>query len=560
MKRMLSLLEIRPAYLAQMVALSLVAGLSNTLLLYLLSRADQETQDPWLMLGGFSLALLGFLISQRLLLWHIVGQSERILMGIRTDLFERVLHSRYVVFEEMGRDRLLSALTHDATVLSQFWPLLVNLLVSLVTMLSSLVYLGMLAPAGFVIVLSTMGVGVLMYVLITRRAQHVLETARGRQDSLLGVVNDLLDGMKELKLSRRHRQDLHRRELMDTVHNYRQESSDAKMRYHDAGLFGNGLFFGLAGLVAFVLPGLGWIGSDARFAFLMVLLYLIGPLTRITANLPFIGNAKVSAGRLLALRKQLNEAMEQGLDASQSPAFDHDWRQLHLDGLSYSYAEAGKNHSFVLGPLSLSIERGEILFIVGGNGSGKSTLGKLLTGLYLPHGGCIRLDRQAVDAANVDAYRQLFSAVFSDFHLFERLTGLPDSAQEHGTRLLRDLDLPEELLDADSGRRFSALSQGQRRRLALALAVLEDRPIYFFDEWAADQDPGNRERFYQQILPALRATGKTVIAVTHDDRFFHLADRVLRLDKGGIEDEETGADRSAHEPADWPKQLKDIPA
>jgi len=68
----------------------------------------------------------------------------------------------------------------------------------------------------------------------------------------------------------------------------------------------------------------------------------------------------------------------------------------------------------------------------------------------------------------------------------------------------------------------------------LLTAYLEDRPIYVFDEWAADQDPHFKSVFYAQPLPDLKARGKTALVVTHDDRYFHSADRVIKLDYGKI--------------------------
>jgi putative ATP-binding cassette transporter len=85
--------------------------------------------------------------------------------------------------------------------------------------------------------------------------------------------------------------------------------------------------------------------------------------------------------------------------------------------------------------------------------------------------------------------------------------------------------------------RFStttALSSGQRRRLALLVVLLEDRPLCIFDEWAADQDPAFKRTFYYQILPALRAKQKAVVVISHDDRYFDVADRILVLEDGKL--------------------------
>jgi putative ATP-binding cassette transporter len=189
----------------------------------------------------------------------------------------------------------------------------------------------------------------------------------------------------------------------------------------------------------------------------------------------------------------------------------------------------------VLGPLDLSLRRGELVFLVGGNGSGKSTFVKVLTGLYPPTVGALRLNGALVDDKSREWYRQHFAAVFSDFYLFDGLLGLGGAELDARARpYLARLELDAKLR-IEAGR-FSttALSQGQRKRLALLTAFLEDRDVYVFDEWAADQDVHYREIFYCQILPELKARGKTVVVISHDDRYYHLGDRVLKLEYGRL--------------------------
>ena len=186
-------------------------------------------------------------------------------------------------------------------------------------------------------------------------------------------------------------------------------------------------------------------------------------------------------------------------------------------------------------PIDLTLSPGELVFIVGGNGSGKSTLAKLITGLYVPDAGEILLDGILVDDRNRELYRQLFSTVFADFYLFERLLGLGlQDLDAQAKTYLEQLQLTHKVTIENGKLSTTALSQGQRKRLALLTAYLEDRPIYLFDEWAADQDPFFREIFYQQLLPELKQRGKAVLVISHDDRYFHLADRLLKLDYGQI--------------------------
>ena len=192
----------------------------------------------------------------------------------------------------------------------------------------------------------------------------------------------------------------------------------------------------------------------------------------------------------------------------------------------------------MLGPVDLMLEQGELVFVVGGNGSGKTTLSMLLLGLYAPESGCVVLNGVEVDDDNREQYRQHFAAVFADFHLFEHLLG-DDSADAEqrtaeATRYVKALGLGHKVSIVDD--RFSTvdLSTGQRKRLALVSAYLDDKPFYLFDEWAADQDPTFKRVFYMELLPELKARGKTVIVITHDDAYFQQADRVLKVENGRL--------------------------
>jgi putative ATP-binding cassette transporter len=212
------------------------------------------------------------------------------------------------------------------------------------------------------------------------------------------------------------------------------------------------------------------------------------------------------------------------------------WSELVLRGVRHSYHREQEEDQFTMGPIDLRITAGEIIFLVGGNGSGKTTLAKLLTGLYIPESGEIRLDGAVVDDERRDQYRQLFSAVFQDFFLFEQLFGLDAPQLEERARgYLSDLLLDRKVTVENSRLSTLELSQGQRKRLALLTAYLEDRPIYLFDEWAADQDPQFKKLFYLKLLPELKARGKTVIVISHDDRYYELGDRIVKLDYGQVE-------------------------
>jgi putative ATP-binding cassette transporter len=186
-----------------------------------------------------------------------------------------------------------------------------------------------------------------------------------------------------------------------------------------------------------------------------------------------------------------------------------------------------------------------MLFLVGGNGSGKTTLVKLLTGLYPPGSGSIGVNGRDVDGGLMDAYRQLFTVVFADGFLFPTLLGLdaPD-LDERARAWVTELGLDGVVRVEGGAFSTTNLSQGQRKRLALLAACLEDRPVLVLDEWASYQDPRFKRAFYLEILPALQALGKTLIVISHDDDYFYVADRVVHLSSGML----TGDGTPASEP------------
>jgi putative ATP-binding cassette transporter len=145
------------------------------------------------------------------------------------------------------------------------------------------------------------------------------------------------------------------------------------------------------------------------------------------------------------------------------------------------------------------------------------------------------VDSWPVDEANLQDVRDRIAAVFSDYFLFRKLYGLTDTlVPEDADALLREMAISDKAAIRDGAFTTVRLSTGQRKRLALIAAVLEGKPLLVLDEWAADQDPVFRRKFYEEVLPSLKARGITIIAATHDDRWFHLADRQIRLSEGLI--------------------------
>jgi putative ATP-binding cassette transporter len=306
------------------------------------------------------------------------------------------------------------------------------------------------------------------------------------------------------------------------------------MRFIFAHNWSHLLFFTLVGLILFLLPNLRNVSPQALTGYIVATLYLMGPLSGVLGSMSLFGRANAALRKInqlgITLAQRAGDNCPITLPSS-TPKFE----KLELVGVTHSYHREREDDHFSLGPIDLTFRPGEVVFLVGGNGSGKSTLAKVITGLYPPEQGAIRLNGRPVTEQNRDDYRQCFSAVFADFYLFDNLLGhagkdLDVQAREY----LEQLHLNHKVKVVDGVLSTTQLSSGQRKRLALLNAYLEDRPFYLFDEWASDQDPLFKELFYTQLLPELRARNKTVLAITHDDKYFSLADRIIKLDYGQI--------------------------
>jgi putative ATP-binding cassette transporter len=321
-------------------------------------------------------------------------------------------------------------------------------------------------------------------------------------------------------------------EVEVTARGFRNLSIQGLNRFAISSSVGKLIFFIAAGIILFALPEI--INTDKQLisSYILTFTFMMLPIDNIVNNLPYISKSNVALQKIQGLGLSLGLHPE---PISQNVSENKGWARLELRNVVYPYHKADIDDEFTLGPINLKISRGEVLFLIGGNGSGKSTLAKLLTGLYAPESGEVRIDGITIVDSNREWYRQHFAAIFADFHLFEKLLGLEDKhLDQQAERTLRKLRLVGKV--SVLGGRLSTLqlSQGQRKRLAMLTAYLEDRPVYLFDEWAADQDPVFKDLFYREILPDLKEKGKTLIVISHDDRYFHLADRTIKLEDGKI--------------------------
>ena len=517
------------------IVAGVISGLSNTLLIATINSAlnNTATSPSTLVLtfGALCLALAFLRFVSAALLVHLM---KKVMTSLRLRLCRKILSAPLRLLEQHGNHRLIATLTSDVPSVANAYSFLPLLCMNFAILLGCLIYLCWLSPLLLVAALGFMVVGIISHQLPVMKALQYFARSREATDAVFKHLRGLIEGIKELKMHRRRRHAFYFELLEPRTRAQQQDNATGEIIWAAAGSWGQILFFIFIGLVLFAAPALGQVNSRVLTGYTLTVMYMMGPLEFVLNFVPNLTRANVAIKKIDEITSSLDEqrVVEAVADTEALPS----WNSIELSGIQHAYRRENEEAEFSLGPIDMSIRPGELVFITGGNGSGKTTLAKLLVGLYIPQQGEIRLDGQTITDESRDNYRQLFSVVFSDFYLFANLLGLSDfnidtKAQEYLTKLQldRSVQIKERTLST------LALSQGQRKRLALLTAYLEDRPIYVFDEWAADQDPQFKEVFYFELLGRLKEAGKTAIVISHDDRYYHVADRVIKLNYGLIE-------------------------
>jgi putative ATP-binding cassette transporter len=513
---------------------ALLSGAANAGLIALVNTALTTNNSSSTLIWAFVALGLGKVFTNFISQAMLANFSQGAISNLRRDLIRKILAVPLREFEEIGSSRIMVALTDDVFNITQALLAIPLVSVNLAILLGGAAYLGMLS---WKILLSVFGLivfGAIGYRLIVASAFRFLNLAREEEDKLFRSFRALTEGIKELKLHRSRRGAFFSKNIEDTTDIYQRHNVAAEVRFITAQSWSQLLYFALIGLILFLIPAMTSLSQQTLTGYVITTLYLMGPLAGVMSSLSLFGRANVALRKVEKLGFSLNEHATEHCDDEELEK-QASFERLDLAGVIHSYHHEQEDSQFVVGPIHLTFRPGELVFLVGGNGSGKSTLAKIITGLYVPEAGEIRVDGEPITSKNRDEYRQLFSVVFGDFYLFDNLLGLKGTDLDAQAReYLKQLHLNHKVKITKGEFSTTAVSQGQRKRLALLTAYLEDRPFYLFDEWASDQDPVFKEVFYTQLLPELKARGKTILVITHDDKYFDLADRIIKLDYGKI--------------------------
>ena len=518
------------------VQVFLLAGLSGVAgagVLVTLTSALQSDQ-PVVLLGVVFVVLI---VLYRWLLSTMMKSTssavEAALNVMRTRISAKLIRLDLRSFEQYPREELQAKMARHYDVISEATVGILGGLQSIFLLGLSLIYLATLSLVATAMSAAVLGLAIQAYFSRREELQRRMRSSADAETAMLGALSEIIDGFKELRLHAAKRA-----AVLDELSVYSTISASERTRiravFADLLVFSSTMAFLLGGCVVFLMPILlGETESGELARIVTVVLFIIGPLSSVVSAAQHFATAKFAVRSISDFEAQLDKIA--GSQEEAAPAVLPPLQSLAVSGACFTHRKPGEDSHFRVGPISLAARAGEIVFVTGGNGSGKTTALRMITGLYAVEEGAILYNGVKLegDPATVEGYRHLFGTVFADAHVFRKPTGLNDERLAMMQGLLERFQIASKLPhDLRAGINPDALSTGQRKRLAMAFALAEDRQIMVFDEWAADQDPQFREYFYAKLLPELKAAGKAVIAVTHDDRYFEMADRRYHMEEG----------------------------
>jgi len=516
--------------------LGMISGLSSSAMLAILNKAAGEVQSGEINVRGFllfSIALLVSSYSKKISVDRTQSIVQNILRGVRIRIADKIRKSSLIAFEAMGKENFYVALTQQTTMISNASLSLINASQSVVIIIACIGYIGWLSLPSLLAILAFIVFGVGVYQFKDSELQPDLYEAAQKENQFFALLNHILDGFKELVLCRRKSQhifsDFDR--LSDDTTALKVTTSS---KLTDTVMFSQAYMYGLIALLVIVFPYFKLTPQETVPQLIVAILFFWTSLENVVAAIPDYFKVLAATSHIRMLENRLAQIEDTAPRLSPVNPVLGATDQLRLEQVEYSHREEDGTPVFSIGPLDMRLNCGQIIFICGGNGSGKTTLMKVMCSLYPQNAGKLILDDIEITLAERTAFRETFSAVFADYHLFDKLYGLRNIKATYVNDLLTKLALQDKTTFTQNSFSTTKLSFGQRKRLAIIAALLEDRPIYLLDEPAAGFDPVFRQYFYEEFLPQLRAQGKTIVVVTHDDRYFSCCDHIVKLEQGRI--------------------------
>jgi len=512
----------------------------------------------WASLGQFVLLVLLLLMTTFISQYALTCLGHKFVYELRTKLVKQIIDTTVPQIDHLGSARLLASLSADIQSITVAFVRMPELVQGVILAVGVGFYLGWLSLPLLLIVMFWIAMTIWISTILVKHVYHHLRAIREINDALYQDYQSIIDGRKELALNHHRAEQLYTHDFLEHAAAYKERVIKSDTYHLSAVNWSNIMMFAAIGVVFAVANYLG-ISMGIATTFSLTILFMQSPLLHAVGAYPTLQTAQVALDKIQSL------ALAEHQPTFQTSGTSQHWQTISLTDVNYRYhvssngvssnglpSDSTSNNtafndsegdhttgnvtSNILKGVNLTLKRGDVVFLIGANGSGKSTLAKIITGIFTPTTGAVYIDTLRVEPHNNADYGQLYSAIFSDQHLFKQLIGQQGQQPDESlvSAWLHKLNLQDKVSVTDNQLSTDKLSQGQRKRLAMLIAVAEQKDILLLDEWAADQDPAFRRVFYQTLIPELKALGKTLFIISHDDGYFEHADRLLLMKEGRL--------------------------
>ncbi|AXP09355.1 multidrug ABC transporter permease/ATP-binding protein [Campylobacter hepaticus] len=475
----------------------------------------------------YFIVLLGiFFISSTMVEFGLNIFGQNFIFKMQRRVVKQILDTPLLKIAKIGKAKILASLGSDIRNISFGLLRLPDFLQSSILIFCTSIYLYYLSKPIFILCMIWIMVVFLTNNFLMIKVYQYFRKARENDDALQNNYQNILDGHKEL-LMNRYRAKLYYEDEFEKNAKLKKKNSTLGNFFNNlSNNWTNVSLLALVGVEFYLALKFQWASVADATTIALSILFLRTPLVSMIGSFPTLLLAKIALDKIAKLE------LDTYVKNFKKISYINDWERIIFKDIEFTY-----DGNFSLNPVNIELKKGELVFLIGKNGSGKSTFCMLLTGLFKASKGRIYLDNMLINDDNLDQYKALISTVFSDFHLFTKTLSKEEFASEEKIAFwLKFLELQDKTKIQDHDLSLTQLSTGQKKRLAMFIALLEERDILVLDEWAADQDPVFRRFFYKKLLPLLKNQGKTIFAITHDDTYFDMADRILLANNGNIEE------------------------
>lgn len=516
--------------LSSLLLISLIPGVANSLIVMIISNFVSGQVETKYLLTFFTLATYFYIVTIRLSKRKTAYLGSIVAQEFNSMILRNIFRIPFQKYEKIQSGKIYTILNDDIGAIFYFSQVAIHIFTNMLTAAIIFVYLFSLDFLNAFVLVGSMAFIFFLYSFLAAPLNNALLDARDKREGFINLVSGLINGFKELVLHQVKRVE-YNKDMEDR--NSLLYKSKLKAAYIDINktLLSEISFTVAVGITCLVFPMVFEFDKELITTFVIGTLFLWGPFNNMLAGIPGIINAKIAWRRIKEFLRNTDSELFLKSDsvANISPSVN----SLQVQDICFNYKgdEDSDEITYGIGPINFEVEQGDIVFIIGGNGSGKTTFLKTLIGLYPLDSGQILVNGQSIDAKVLGEH---YSVIYSDFYLFKKIYGINTDRLDQVYEWLNMFGLSNKVTIEDGAYSTIDLSKGQRKRLAILKSYLEDRPIYFFDECAADLDPDFKNFFYNELLVKMRDEGKLLIVITHDDKYFDLANKVYKMEMGKI--------------------------